>query len=91
MTKLPTGRHTQAIKAATKSAERYLKNKSLKTGIKTNIKKILIAADANEARNMIPQLSKLIDTAASKGAIHKKKASRLKSRIAKKINSETRK
>ena len=89
MTKLPTGRHTQAIKAAKNSKKKYSRNKALKSRAKTYIRKIneAIGGKDNEAvAKLIPEAVMYIDKAASKGAIHKNKASRMKSRISKKIN-----
>lgn len=89
MTKFPTGRHTQTIKSARKNKERYLGNKSLRSRAKTYIRKVAEASakgEIKEVQNLMPEASKYIDMAASKGAIHKNKASRLKSRLAKKIN-----
>ncbi len=89
MTKLPTGRHTQTIKSVRKNKELNLKNKSLRSRAMTYIRKVTTAIKENkveEARTLLPTTSKFIDTAASKGAFHKKKASRLKSRLTKKIN-----
>jgi small subunit ribosomal protein S20 len=83
MTKLPTGRHTQTIKSAKKNKQRELKNKSLRSRVKTYVRKVNETADAG----ILPEASKYIDMAANKGAIHKNKAARLKSRIAAKINS----
>jgi small subunit ribosomal protein S20 len=89
MTKLATGRHTQTIKSGKKSKERYEKNKSLKSRARTYIRKVkeaVAGGNTAEAEQMLPEASKYIDTAAVAGAIHKKKASRLKGRLAKVIN-----
>ena len=93
MTKLPTGRHTQTMKSAEKNRERYLRNKALRSRAKNFIRKIKDALDngkIEEAKKLLSEASSYVDKAAVKGAFHKKKASRLKSRISKKINnSET--
>ena len=88
MTKLPTGRHTQTIKSAKKNKERALENKSIRSRAKTYVRKIREAVDngdITEAQKTLPIASKYIDTAVTKGAFHKNKASRLKSRLNKKI------
>ncbi len=90
MTKLPTGRHTQTIKSSKKNKERYLKNKSMRSKAKTYIRKVRDTFDEgniDQAQNLLSEASKYIDTTASKGAMHKNKAARLKSRLAKKLNS----
>ncbi|MGM0441656.1 MAG: 30S ribosomal protein S20 [Elusimicrobiota bacterium] len=90
MTKLPTGRHTQAIKAARKSKEKYEKNKTLRSRARTYLKKAREAAENGEiqkAKEIQPKAVKYIDRAVSKGLYHSNKAARLKSRLAKKINN----
>jgi len=89
MTKLPTGRHTQTIKSARKNAKKYESNKALKTRAKSYARKVREAAESGkkkEIRDLYRQACKYIDIAASKGVIHKNKASRLKGRLAKKVN-----
>jgi small subunit ribosomal protein S20 len=92
MTKLPTGRHTQTIKSTKKNKERELANKSIRSRAKTFIRKVREAVDngdITEAQKTLPLASKYIDTAVAKGAFHKNKASRLKSRLTKKIKKTT--
>ena len=89
MTKLPTGRHTQTIKSAKKNRQFYAKNKALRTTAKTSIRKIneaVTSGDQSQLQQLVPEATSIIDKVAAKGAMHKKKASRLKSRLAKKIN-----
>ena len=89
MTKLPTGRHTQTIKSSKKDKERYLQNKSLRSRTKTYVRKVndaIASQKTEEAEKLMPEIARYADKAASKGAIHKKKASRLKSRLNKKLN-----
>lgn len=54
-----------------------LRNKSVKSAIKTAIKK----AQAKTTSENINQATKLIDSAVTKGVFHKNKAARLKSRV----------
>ncbi len=89
MTKLPTGRHTQAIKADRKSKEKYQKNRQIRSRARTYLKKVRTAVDngnIQKAKELHPLAVKYIDQAASEGVFHSNKASRLKSRLAKKIN-----
>lgn len=65
-------------------------NKSKKSAMKSAIKSVRIAAEANQAGDANEKLraaSKLVNKTASKGVIHKNKAARLVSRMAKKVNS----
>jgi len=69
--------------------KRRRKNKSLKTRIKNKRKEIRQAIeDENEARaeEALDELYALCDRAAGKGAIHKNKASRIKSRLTDRVN-----
>lgn len=65
-------------------------NKSKKSAMKSAIKSVRIAAETNQAGDANEKLraaSKLVNKTASKGVIHKNKAARLVSRMAKKVNS----
>lgn len=67
-----------------------LRNKMIKSALKTIIKKFEVAiADKNaeEAKTTLIGAVKALDMAASKGVLHKNKASRTKSRLAAKLNS----
>ncbi|NLB34751.1 MAG: 30S ribosomal protein S20 [Elusimicrobia bacterium] len=90
MVKLPTGRHTQSIKSARKNREKYEINKALRSKTKTYVKKInslVSAGDQKAAVELLPEVYKCIDMASSDGAFHRNRASRLKSRLTKKVNS----
>ena len=66
------------------------KNKSAKSLMKTNIKKFDAAAsggDRETAENAYRTAVKTVDRAATKGLIHKNKASRRKSALTKKLNA----
>ncbi len=90
MTKLPTGRHTQAIKSAKQDIGRYKRNRSRKSEAKTAVRNARQAAseDRQKAEELYLLASKKLDKAVSKKAIHKNKAARIKSRIKKEINSK---
>lgn len=67
-----------------------LRNKMIKSALKTKIKKFEVAVDAknvDEAKVTYIEVSKALDMAASKGVIHKNKAANKKSRLALKLNS----
>jgi len=90
MTKLKLGRHTQALKAQRKDKRRHLRNISIRTKIRTIARKVEAAVaqgKAEEAKKIFLQAMKELDQAASKKIIPKKRASRKKSRLAKKINT----
>ena len=81
------------IKSAKKrvlvSKNRYERNKSIKSSVKTAIKKVEAAVAANDkeaAQAALLAATATIDKAATKGVYHKNNASRKVSRLAKLVN-----
>jgi small subunit ribosomal protein S20 len=83
--------------ANTKSAEKMIKvaekkrlrNRSIKSAVKTYIRKAergIVAASEESPSLVVLAISKL-DKAASKGVLHKRNAARRKSRLMKKLNA----
>ncbi|MBM7581806.1 small subunit ribosomal protein S20 [Caldicoprobacter guelmensis] len=69
--------------------KRTLRNKMIRSNVKTMIKKFeraLEAGDIEGAKALFPQVVKRIDMAASKGVIHRNTANRKKSRLAIRLN-----
>ncbi len=67
-----------------------MRNKAVKSGVKTAIKKVHTAVDAGDAAAALAaalEASTLLDKAASKGVIHKRQAANRKSGIMKAANS----
>ncbi|MCH3964700.1 MAG: 30S ribosomal protein S20 [Clostridium sp.] len=67
-----------------------LRNKIIKSSLKTTIKKFLAAVESkniDDAKVTFAASTKALDKAASKGIIHKNNAARKKSRLAAKLNS----
>ncbi len=65
------------------------RNKSIKSGVKTSIKKVTAAIEANDkaaAQEALTAATATIDKAASKGVYHKNTASRKVSRLAQAVN-----
>lgn len=78
-----------AIKRVKVSEKKNLRNRMVKSEVKTSIKKFEQAIAANnieEATKLYPTVSGEIDQAASKGVIHKNTADRKKSRLALSLN-----
>lgn len=69
------------------NAKRHERNKSAKAELKTRTKRVeaTLGTDAND--EAVRAAVKRIDTAASKGVIHKNAAARKKSRLMKKVNA----
>lgn len=79
-----------AFKERRKAKTRHLANISVKTELKTLVKKfekLLSAKKVDQAKEIINQLVSKIDRAASKGVIKKNTASRRISRLMKKLSS----
>ena len=82
------------IKSAKKrvlvSRTKYERNKSIKSSVKTAMKKVEAAVAANDkekAAAALLEATAIIDKAATKGVYHKNNASRKVSRLAKAVNS----
>lgn len=78
-----------AWKNLRKSEKRRMRNRSIKSATKTEIKKfnkLIEEGMLEEARSYLPQVYKKVDMAASKGVFHKNKAARIKSRLTNKLN-----
>ena len=78
-----------AIKRIGTPKKETLRNKSVKTNVKTTIRKFETALDKgnlDEARELLQVVDKTLKNAASKNVIHKNAASRRLSRLTKKLN-----
>lgn len=76
--------HASAIKRNLQSQKRRLRNRVVKTRIKSVVKKIHAAGQAGTAASMTEDLKiaqSVIDKAAKKGVLHKRTASRKISRL----------
>jgi len=74
------------IKRNRQNEKRRLRNKSVKSALKTAIRKFNVAVqagDASTAETLLRDASRKLDKAASKGVIHKNQAANRKSAIAK--------
>lgn len=83
--------HKSAAKRAKQSEKRYLRNKSYRTKLKNAIKQAKVAIETQKGEDSSLELKKTqkaIHNIKSKGIIHKKKAARLVSRLAKKANKK---
>ena len=78
------------IKRNKQNEKAHERNKAVKTGLKTAVRKFREAAesgDAAEAQTLAKDAAKKLDKAAAKGVIHKNQAANRKSAIAKKAAS----
>jgi len=82
--------HKSALKRARQNEIRRLRNKSLKTKVKSIVKDVRLSVDGSSKEDALKKLDMVksnIDRAAQKGVIHKKTASRKISRLAKLVNT----
>jgi small subunit ribosomal protein S20 len=77
------------IKRIKQAEKRRLRNKSVRSALKTYIKKFEVALSENDkekAEVALKTVIKKLDKAAAKGVIHKNTAAHKKSRLTKKFN-----
>lgn len=82
-----------AKKAIKVSARKRERNKAVRTGIKNTFKKALtgLAEGAKDVAQLVNAAAAEIDKAVTKGVVHKNKAARKKSRLAKRLNAAVKK
>lgn len=81
---MPT--HKSAEKALRQSISRNLRNKAVKSKVRTIIKKVETARDKTQAKDLLKQTFSLLDKAVKRNVIHFNQASRTKSRLTKLVN-----
>ncbi|MBA7616646.1 MAG: 30S ribosomal protein S20 [Candidatus Cloacimonadota bacterium] len=77
-----------AKKRLRQNKKRRLRNKSVKSYLKTITKNVKNAKEKNEATDLLKEAYKAYDMAVSKGVIHKNNAARHKSRLTRFINKK---
>ena len=78
------------IKRNRQNEKRRLRNKAVKSSLKTAIRKFGVAAQAGDPENattLMREASRQLDKAVSKGVIHKNQAANRKSAIAKRLQT----
>lgn len=86
---MPTSK--SAKKNVRQDAVRRMRNRERKSALRTQIKKLVLAVkrhDLKEAEKNLILATKMLDKIAAKNVIHKKTASRKKSRLAKMLNKQ---
>ena len=82
----------QAKKRLRQNVKMRAHNRSIKSAMKTHIKKVLQAVEAGDldaAKERLPLAMKKIDKAAKRSVIHKNQAARKISRLSRKVNNIT--
>lgn len=78
------------VKRNRQNEERRLRNKAVKSSLKTSMRQVREAADAGEAvkaQQLAQRACRQLDKAASKGVVHKNYAANKKSKIHAKVNA----
>lgn len=68
--------------------KKTMRNKAIKSALKTQVKKFLTAVEAGDkevATKLFPEIVSTIDSAVTKGVIHKNNANNRKAKLAKKL------
>lgn len=84
--------HKSALKRARQNEKRRLRNMGYKTRAKKAVKEVNAAvadSSVDQAQERLRKAVSIIQKTASKGAIHRKKASRKISRLARRVNQIT--
>jgi small subunit ribosomal protein S20 len=76
---------SSAEKRIRQERKRTLHNRAQRSRLKTALKKVSSAADANEAQNAFKEVSALLDRLATRRIIHPNKAARKKSQLARQL------
>jgi len=82
--------HQSAIKRHAQSEKRREANRSNRTRLRTQLKKLratVAGKDLEEARRLLPETMALIDRSIQKGVLHENTAARHKSRLTRLVNS----
>jgi small subunit ribosomal protein S20 len=82
---MPT--HKSAEKRVRQNQKRKLHNKYYAKSMRTAVKKLRNTTDKEKAREQLPRVFGMLDKLAKKNIIHKNKASNLKSKLTKHVNS----
>ena len=78
--------HKSALKRARQNEDHRLRNKGVKTRVKSVVKAVRTAGD-DDAAAKLDEAKSVIAKAAKRGVIHKRTAARSISRLAKHVNS----
>ncbi len=85
-------RHPSAMKRARQNVKRNARNTSLRSNLRTAVKKVLVAVEDDEttvAQTELSQAIRALGKATSKGIVHKNYAARKISRLTRKVNALT--
>lgn len=78
--------HKSAIKRIRSGAAKRLRNRYQAKTTRNAIKKLRTTTSPEEAKELLPRVTSMLDRLAKKNVIHKKKASNNKSKLTKHVN-----
>lgn len=84
--------HPSAVKRHRQSQKRATRNRAVRSGVRTTVKKVRLAVEASDresAQAAMKAAQVELDKAVSKGVLHRKNASRRISRLARHVASLT--
>lgn len=79
---------SSAEKRIRQERKRTIHNRAQRSRLKTAIKKVSAAGDAKEAQTALTEVSGLLDRLATRRIIHRNKAARKKSQLARMVNQK---
>ena len=79
--------HKSALKRVRSNKDKTLRNKYQHKTTRSAIQKLRESTDKKEASKLLLYVTSMIDKLAKKNIIHKNKASNLKSRLTKRVNT----
>lgn len=79
--------HKSALKRIRQNESRRVHNRYYAKTTRNAVKKLRELEDKNEASEMLPKVTAMVDKLAKKSIIHKNKAGNLKSSLTKHVNS----
>ena len=79
--------HKSALKRIRSDEKKRDRNRYQHKTARNAVRKLRASTDAKEASTMLPLVSAMLDKLAKNNVIHKNKASNLKSKLAKHVNS----
>ncbi len=79
--------HKSAEKRVRQAEKRKLHNKYYAKTMRNAVKKLRQTTDKQEAEKKLPEVAAMVDKLAKMNVIHKNKASNLKSKLTKHVNS----
>lgn len=80
-------KHLSVRKRHRQSLVRRGRNRTVKSLVRGALKAALATGAVDEKKTSLREVSTVVDKAAAKGVIHKNKAARIKSRLARKVNT----